>query len=242
VILYSPTPSTEAAKLKLPGRKDMVRLLCLIILLTNATMLIAATGYISDELRVPLRESPCNGCSILHRGLKSGTKLDIVESADGWSRVVTSVGLDGWLESQYLQNNPIARDQLEDFREQNKSLKIKNSEAIHALAASQIKLKELDEQLLILQEENQGRTKKLAEISDMSETTLSIHTQNQELLKQNKMLQSEIDVLTATTEQLTNSNTQTWFFFGALSVFFGAILSILLPRLKRKPRGYSEWA
>ena len=32
-------------------------------------------GFISDEFYVPLRSSPCSTCKIVHKGLKTGTKL-----------------------------------------------------------------------------------------------------------------------------------------------------------------------
>jgi len=60
----------------------------------------AQTVYISDEYRVPLRKSPCPRCSILHRGIKSGSALTLVETNDeGWSHVKTKGGMDGWMPS-----------------------------------------------------------------------------------------------------------------------------------------------
>ena len=35
--------------------------------------------YVSDEFYVPLRETPCSRCKIVHRGLKSGTNLMLIE-------------------------------------------------------------------------------------------------------------------------------------------------------------------
>ena len=34
--------------------------------------------YISDEFYVPLRETPCRRCKIVHRGIKSGTELKLL--------------------------------------------------------------------------------------------------------------------------------------------------------------------
>ena len=36
-------------------------------------------GYISDQFYVPLRSSPCSTCKIVHKGLKSGTRLFVYE-------------------------------------------------------------------------------------------------------------------------------------------------------------------
>ncbi|MDA9983783.1 hypothetical protein N9E29_01625, partial [Porticoccaceae bacterium] len=40
--------------------------------------------WVSDEFLVPLRSTPCARCTIVHRGLKSGTKLQLLEMVDGW--------------------------------------------------------------------------------------------------------------------------------------------------------------
>ena len=219
----------------------MYRFVCLLIFLIITTPALAETRYISDELRVPLRKSPCNRCTIIHRGLKSGLKLNVLETQDGWSHITTPGGLDGWLESQYLIGQPIARNQIAAFRQQNESMKSRSAQMSSALAAAQQEAKELANQLASLEGESQDTAAQLKEVREVSANALRLHAQNKELLMQNKILQSEIDILKATSEQLASSNTQKWFFYGALSVLMGALLSILLPHLKRKRRGYSEW-
>lgn len=219
----------------------MYRFACLLIFLIFTTPALAETRYISDELRVPLRKSPCSRCTIIHRGLKSGLKLNVLETEDGWSHITTPGGLDGWLESQYLIKQPIARNQIAKFRQQNESMKSRTAQMSSSLATAQQEAKGLTDQLALLQGESRDTAAKLKEVREVSSNALKLHTQNQELLKQNKMLQSEIDILKATSEQLASSNTQKWFFYGSLSVFMGALLSIFLPHLKRKRRGYSEW-
>ncbi len=220
----------------------MYRIASLIFLLITALPSLAATRYISDELRVPLRKTPCSRCSILHRGLKAGLQLNVIETQEGWSHVITPSGLDGWLESQYLVSQPIAKTRIAKFQAQNEKLETQNTEMKSALANAHKEAQLLSSELAALRDENQDTTTELREIQEVSANALQLHNQNQELLKQNKMLQSEIDVLKATSAQLASSNTQKWFFYGALSVFMGALLSIILPHLKRKRRGYSEWA
>ena len=65
--------------------------------------------WISDEFLVPLRSTPCARCTIVHRGLKSGTKLQLLEMVDGWGHLITNRGVEGWAEEQYLVDQPIAR-------------------------------------------------------------------------------------------------------------------------------------
>ncbi|RLA45548.1 MAG: TIGR04211 family SH3 domain-containing protein [Gammaproteobacteria bacterium] len=236
---YAPLTYVPLAR---SGFNGMYRLVCLITLLATTLPAMAATSYISDELRVPLRKTPCSRCAIVHRGLKAGLKLNVIEAKDGWSHITTPSGLEGWLESQYLTPEPIARTQVVQLRKQNASFREENQQMSGALDAAQQEATELKAQLASLQEENIDTSSRLTEIREVSANAINLHTQNQELLKQNTMLQSEIDLLKATTAQMANNNTQKWFFYGALAVFMGALLSILLPRLKRKRRGFSEWA
>lgn len=220
----------------------MLRIIFPVILLMAASTVTASTQYISDELRVPLRKSPCGSCAILHRGLRAGLRLNVLETEDGWSHVTTPGGLDGWLESQYLVKKPIARTLLAGALKDQETLKNDNTALRNSLNQAQQTLEQLRSELATVQETNRIAVSELAEIREVSADALNLYTQNAELLKQNKMLQSEIDLLTATTEQLSRNNSQKWFFYGALAVVMGALLAVLLPRLKRRRRGYSEWA
>ena len=58
--------------------------------------------YVSDEFFVPLRETPCPRCKIVHWGIKSGTKVDLFEVKDGWGLVATKKGYKGWKNNLYL--------------------------------------------------------------------------------------------------------------------------------------------
>ena len=74
----------------------------------------AQTVWISDEFTVPLRSGPSNEHRIVHRGLPSGTELEVlgVDAAAEYTHVRTSSGLEGWISTQYLVKEPIARVQL----------------------------------------------------------------------------------------------------------------------------------
>lgn len=203
--------------------------------------LVAETRYISDEFRVPLRKSPCARCTIVHRGLKTGLKLDFIESVDDWSHVRTSSGLEGWIENQYITNTPIARDRLAQYQQRSKELNTNTSTLEDQVKQLKAENQQLSARLGAVSDDNEEVSSELAHIKEVSSNALNLNMQNQKLLQDNEMLQSKIDVLTALNKQFESSHTQKWFLYGAISVFLGALLSILLPRLKRKRRGHSEW-
>ncbi len=213
-----------------------------LLLLAISPNLLAETRYISDEFRVPLRKSPCSRCAILHQGLKTGLKLEFIESADGWSHVRTPGGMEGWIENQYIVTQPIARDKIARYKEQNKVLNATNDKLKAEVINLTTNNQQLESRLNAVSDDNESVSRELADIKAVSANALNLKVQNQQLLEDNGKLQGRIDVLSALNKQLESSHTQKWFLYGAISVFLGALLSILLPRLKRKRRGHSEWA
>ena len=71
-------------------------------LLISATVE-AETNYVSDNLSVPLRSGPSNAHRILHRGLPSGTALEVLgrDEESGFTQIRTNNGTEGWLPTQY---------------------------------------------------------------------------------------------------------------------------------------------
>lgn len=201
----------------------------------------AQTVYISDEYRVPLRKSPCPRCSILHRGIKSGSALTLVETNDeGWSHVTTKGGMDGWMPSHYLHKDLPARDQLAATKAKYEALQSK-----HLAQSDELKSLKQDHSQLVTdlkntQSNRDGINSELKNIKKISSNAISINQQNRELLERNGILQSKIDILTAANERLTNSERNTWFLYGVFAVVMGALLTLIIPRLKRRKR-FSEW-
>lgn len=201
----------------------------------------AQTVYISDEYRVPLRKSPCPRCAILHRGIKSGSALTLVETNDeGWSNVKTKGGMDGWMPSHYLQKELPARDQLAATKAKYEALQVKYSTQSDELKSLKQDHAKITTELKNTQSSRDGINSELKNIKKISSNAISINQQNRELLERNGILQSEIDILTAANERLTNSERNTWFLYGAFAVVMGAILTVIIPRLKRRKR-FSEW-
>jgi SH3 domain protein len=89
------------------------RLVVLCLLAFAATAADAQTRYVSDRLEVTLRTGTSTQHSIV-RMLPSGTRLEVLETepASGYARVRTADGVEGWVLSRYLMDQPAAREQL----------------------------------------------------------------------------------------------------------------------------------
>lgn len=222
-----------------------MRFFILILLLFSSFAVQAETRFITDELLVPLRSSPCGRCAIIHQGIKSGTALEVIElgkgEQEGWAHVRTRSGLQGWLPSQYLVAEQVARVRIEAVENKLNALQQENQTLNQALTETRQQAAQLEAELQSLSEQNTDIDSELRRIKQVSANALNLERQHQELLKRNGMLQNEIDVLTATNQRLQRRDSQTWFLYGSMSVALGALLTVLLPRLKRRKR-FSEWA
>lgn len=214
--------------------------LSLALLMTVPYLALAETRYISDELRVPLRQTPCGNCTIVHRGLVAGTRLDLEETRDDWGRVTTSSGLSGWLPLQYLVAKPIARDRLNHVQEQTGQLTQENTKLKGQLVELEDTFAKLETDYMKLQEHSADLEVELSSVKKLSANTLGLQEQNEELIKQTRILQSKVDVLTAAKDQLQRDASQKWFLYGGITVFLGALITLLLPQFKPRKR-FSEW-
>jgi SH3 domain protein len=198
------------------------------------------SAWVSDEFFVPLRSTPCARCTIVHRGLKSGTKLRLLERVDGWGHLITNQGIEGWLEEQYLEDQPTARIRVKEQQKELAALKKRNSDLDKIVGELTQASKAVHGDLDKSQKNQNNLVTELAEIRDISSDAIAMSVQNKQLVKNNHMLQSENDSLKANVNDLQKDQRNKSFVYGGLAVFLGAILAILIPTLRRRKR-FSEW-
>jgi SH3 domain protein len=198
------------------------------------------TVYVIDEFLVPLRETPCSRCTIVHRGIKTGSKMRLLEVVDGWGHVITARGIEGWMESQYLIDEPIARIKLNQQQKELAALKKRNSDLDKDFQELRAESKALRDQLDSSLGDNETVASELAEIRAISADAITLNQQNEQLVKNNHMLQRENDALKANVDDLQKDKRNESFLYGGLTVFLGAILVILIPKLRGRKR-FSEW-
>ena len=198
------------------------------------------TVYVTDEFLVPLRETPCARCTIVHRGIKTGSKMRLLEVVDGWGHLITARGTEGWMEAQYLVDEPIARIKLNQQQKELSALKKRNSELDRDFKELRAESKALRDQLDSSLGDNETVAQELAEIKTISSDAIALNQQNEQLVKNNHMLQRENDALKANVDDLQKDKRNESFLYGGLTVFLGAILVILIPKLRGRKR-FSEW-
>lgn len=190
---------------------------------------LAATMYISDQFTVPLRRGPSNSHRILHQGLPSGTALEVLgaDDAAGFTQVRTSNGTEGWIPTQYLSSQPIARDRLAaaDRRVETLEAQVKN------LRTSDGRANELAKQTEKLQNE-------LTEIRRISATSIANFEENKQLKASNETLQKQVTQLGDRVRQLERNVMLKSLLGGGGLVLLGLLLGAWI---KSRPKR-SSWA
>jgi len=219
----------------------MKRLLLTLLLATSYQTQAADIGYVSDEFRVPVRSTPCNSCKIIHHGLKSGTRFEIIEkNSEGWSHIVTSAGTEGWIPSQYVATQKIAKLRIQQIEKQSAALQEDNLKLTKKLQELESAFSSTQTELTQFSDEKTKLNEDYIELQRISDNSVNIHQQNQELLKENSILQNDVDFLTNANDRLENNQDLKWFAYGAGAVLAGILIALVLPNLKRKRR-FSEW-
>lgn len=206
----------------------------------NSSKSMSVTRFVSDEFFVPLRETPCPRCKIVHWGIKSGTKVKLLDIRDGWGLVVTGKGYRGWMEEQFVVSSPAAKTLLVSAEAEITKMEANNSVFLTQISVLQDKIDSLSNEIETIESNREELSTKLSEVIGISSDPVALNQQNETLVKQNHILQSDNDVLSADIEILENDRRNQSFLYGGLTVFVGAMLAILLPRL-RKRREFSEW-
>ena len=196
--------------------------------------------YVSDQFYVPLREAPCSRCKIVHRGLKSGTKLMLIQLQEGWALTKTDNGTEGWVEEQFLSDTPIARIQLIKDQKALKTLKTRNDKLEQIMRELRQQSNALRGELDSTSGNNDNLAVELANIKEISADAIALNTQNQQLVKKNLLLQGETDVLKANVDDMKKDRSNQSFLYGGITAFLGAILVALIPKLRGRKR-FSEW-
>ena len=130
-----------------------MRMALFLALLLSVGTAAAESVYISDVLRVGVRTLP-NSNEAPVAVVTSGTELQVLERQDGYLRVKTPDGVEGWIADAYATTEVPARMRLERAQKERDALqgevdKLRSNNSSDAAQAQQLR-----EQLATLQEEN----------------------------------------------------------------------------------------
>ncbi|WP_257284932.1 TIGR04211 family SH3 domain-containing protein, partial [Endozoicomonas sp. SESOKO1] len=140
----------------------------------------AETRYITDITYVPMRTGPSNEYRILHRGLKTGTALILLEenSGNGFSKVKHG-DQEGYVPTQYLMSNPPAFRQLPAALDRASKIAADNKELEKRLTERDGQLQEVTSELSKADDKLDRQQLELKRLQDISAEPLAIDRRNQ---------------------------------------------------------------
>lgn len=194
----------------------------------------AETQYIDDTLYAPLRAGEGLEFRIVHKGVKSGTKVEVLETikSSGYSKVKTPDGIIGYMPTRFLTAEPIARHRLAGMASELEKAQAKladTSEKFSELQANFEKVSKSQEELLV---ENQTISSELESIKSISSNALYLDERNKQLHQTNEKLRSEVELLTTENQLLKDKSKTNFMMIGAALVVLGAFLALIIPMLK----------
>jgi SH3 domain protein len=190
---------------------------------------LAATMYVSDQFTVPLRRGPSNSHRILHAGLPSGTALEVLgtDDAAGFTQVRTANGTEGWIPTQFLSAQPVARDRLAAA-----------DRRVATLEAQVKSLRQSDGRANDLAKQSEKLQTELAEIRRISATSIANYEENKQLKASNESLQKQVTQLSERVRQLERNVMLKWLLAGGGLVLLGLLIGAWV---KSRPKR-SSWA
>lgn len=201
------------------------------------------SAWVTDELEITLRTGPSTSNAI-RLSLKSGARLEILETLpeEGYTRVRTAGGTEGWVISRYLMDEPSAREQLADLTAQLSSASDEGSSLATQLSGIRAEYREAEQTIGRLEREKSELEAEIAEIRRTAANVLAIDSQNKELQEDLTNSQISIDRLNEEVRTLSGQSTRNWFVAGAGVLVFGMLLGLWLPRMRPKRRsGYDTF-
>nr|WP_249422219.1 TIGR04211 family SH3 domain-containing protein [Marinomonas lutimaris] len=202
----------------------------------------SATVYISDIQFVAIREGLDNNTRAVERGLKSGTPLTVLEQNDGYTKVRTPSGNEGWVADYFLSEDMVTRDQLDTLQTRLERSTNSKTEVTETLKASQQKIQELNNTNASLKDENDSLKQQLQDTAELTQKAQAIVTQNEDVSYQIETLKQQASTAIAQAEKLQDTTEQKWFMIGGATLLGGLLLGILLPMLRRKKSSTGSWS
>lgn len=212
-------------------------------LTSQALAAVGDVNYISDELNVPLRSGPSTAHRIIHRGLPSGTQLTVLATNEeaGFTQVRTAGGLEGWLTSQYLVEEPIARVKLATAEKRLQNLKAEIAKEREEGASIEAKYKETEAKNQALNSQVEALSKELAELKLISADPIKEHALNVELTQQNTLLVGQVEELSSKARQLEKNVQLQWLLYGGGLVLIGLIFGLVLKKRPKQQASFTRY-
>ena len=219
-----------------PHTHGLIITFCLLLAVSGTAL--AETKYVIDQIVITLRSGQSNQHQIL-RTLPSGTRMEVLETADKYSRVRLKDGTEGWVLNQYITAKPIARHRLAVAEKKLAELEAQNARLKKELSTLRDKESEVSGLYAKLMKEDKKLNEELNRLRRVAAKPLQLEKENTRLKKDLLNLENEHELAQQENQMLRDSADREWFLTGAGVIVLGIILGLIAPSLR--PRKKSSW-
>lgn len=206
-----------------------------------ATPVSAAPGWISDTLFVPVRSGAGNQYRIVHRGLKTGTRLEIIAMEEGAEWAQVRIGdVEGYVNAQYVVRTPPAMIRLEQLEKQYEQASQQLSEARQQVSSLTSERNQLAADNKRLGGELNTQGDEVAKLQEIAADPIRLDRANRELNEELSRLRTELNTVTAENAMLRGDKTSSMWLVGASILIGGWLIGWLMK--SRSSRARSSWA
>jgi SH3 domain protein len=153
-----------------------------------------------------------------------------------------SDGLEGWLQTQYLILEPIARDQLVTVEAELSKLKNSHQQTLIELEKFKSRESDISGSNASLQNKNDALTKELNNLTTLAANVIAIDEQNKQFLEEHDSLLNEIDDLSVAIQSFQDISNQQWFLRGAGIILVGLLIGFWMSRKLYNKRSSTGWS
>ncbi len=198
--------------------------LCALIIASTTFFTLNVQGadrYISDQLFTYMHSGPSAQFRIIGSA-NAGSTVKLIQNSSGYSKIVDAKGRTGWIDTKFLTAQTPA------------SLRLPQVEK--ALNEAQNALKTIaDKNQVTLDSKQQTLSKHI-------KTNKQLMSQRQDLVDQIKTLKTQNDQLQTRIDNQSEEVEMQWFIKGALVIFAGIVIGLIVPNLPRRKKKSDSWA
>ena len=213
------------------------RLIVFLLILGYPVFGFAETSWVSDQFEITMRSGPSTENAIILM-LTSGTALEVLESdaGNGYAKVRTASGREGWVLSRYLMSQQPARERIVGLTEELNRARARADSLSGQFETVKQQQGADSAQIRGLQQDNAALASELEELKRISADVLAINTDNQDLRQRLSDAEIKMNMLEEENHVLRSRQNRDWFIAGAAVLVAGMIVGLIIPRIRLRRR------
>ncbi|MDW7709396.1 MAG: TIGR04211 family SH3 domain-containing protein [Deferrisomatales bacterium] len=220
----------------MPALRTALLVLVLVVALAASA---SARLFVTDQLEVDLRSGPTLAHRII-RMLPSGTPLERLEEQEGWARVRTPAGEEGWLVARYLTSEPPKGPRLEAALRELETLRTEAAQHRGALDGVRTERDRSGAEASRLQARLSEVEKEFADWKATYQDVVTLRERAAELQGAQEDALAELELLRTENRSLKARETFYWFFSGVVVLLLGWVLGYVYASSRQRAKSKSR--